>query len=150
MSLKQKLSENFLGTETHKYYQRERDFYRQFILNKKELNFCVTNSKLEEIKSIFLGKVMPNTIDLGVILYSTITQDFGVLPYYLVGGESVRLLGNASSRLSRRRKDKLRKTVLSVELLKQHISITAQKIEKIMRKLEEIQNEGEEWKQGEK
>ena len=78
MSLKQKLSEYFLGTETHKYYQRERDFYRQFILNKKELNFCVTNSKLEEIKSIFLGKVMPNTIDLGVILYSTITLSLDI------------------------------------------------------------------------
>ena len=85
------LKEYFLGTETRKFYQREKDFYREFSESKKDLRRELRSSGVKEFIYIALGKYFPNTIALSAIYEAISTHNINYLAVIPIG-ELIRIL----------------------------------------------------------
>lgn len=108
------VNEYFLGTETRKHYQREINFYREFSDEITDTTKTRELTRKEEKYTLFIGKTVPNLIDLVAIAYSLITR---APPYLLIWGESIRL-GCAITMKKRRKEDELQRKLLQEKWLR--------------------------------
>ena len=111
------ISEYFLGTETIKLYRYERSHYREFVTDSNDLRKKLKESKIEEGLELFIGRFIPNLIDIGAIVNSLITK---IPPYWLFVGEGTRLVNIILSNYDRKLK--------RLEMDSKYISSTLQEI----------------------
>jgi len=93
MGLASKVSEYFLGTETHKMYARQREFYQEFIIDQPEQRRAIVTSYALEGLHLFLGKLIPTMAAVSGIVYSVLQKEpraFG--PVVIVAGEFSRYI----------------------------------------------------------
>ncbi len=81
------ISDYFLGTEIHSLFKKERDLYKEVIKNKEDLEKILRLSRTQEIIFLSFYKGIPNVIDTGAIIYSSITKQ---PPYLLMLGGGLR------------------------------------------------------------
>ncbi len=75
------LGEYFLGTESYKYWKREKAITKEFSLDKQDLKDRVYEIKTYIYMDVFLKKVVPTLFDIGSVICSIATKT----PEYLGG-----------------------------------------------------------------
>jgi hypothetical protein len=65
-----KIAEYFTGTETLNYYAGLRKFYSENIKDKNILEKKLDKICLDEMKYVLIGKIIPNFIDIGSVLWA--------------------------------------------------------------------------------
>ncbi len=84
-----KLKEYFIGTETRKFYRRERDIYGE-LQEKNELRVEINLSKIKEFVFVGAGKYLPNLMDATSLCLAIYENNLNYLS--LIGfGETSRL-----------------------------------------------------------
>ena len=82
------ISEYFLGTETRKFYEDAREFYKKSFRDPANAEKLIQASKIEEKMTLIVGKYIPNLIDIVGIVHSISTKS---PPYIVLLGEVMRL-----------------------------------------------------------
>ncbi len=80
MPLTTMLGEYFFGTETHKEYERQRNFYREHEPDASQCRSLITRLDKEERLFTFYGKVFPNLeLILGMTCAATTSTAVGAM-----------------------------------------------------------------------
>lgn len=133
-----KVGEYFFGTETKRFYSKERNWYREFISDTNLLRATLDYSRREENADIIGGKIIPNVISLGGVALSIFLRD--PIYYFIpVCSEAMRCACNANFQTRR-----LLKTSGRANFYKNNSSLY--KLDDLWASNDADDDAGEEWK----
>lgn len=141
-SLKSKISEYFLASETKKYHTNLKNFYRENVVEAEFLNRITTTLDRYQSNSLWGGTYLPNiTLALGVV-----DVLLGQMPYISAIGEGSRIFTLYRRKKFREHTEIVNKNLLVIARLGQFFDGLVEMNRKRDEELKRRSEEGEEWK----